>query len=123
MSAHHREQPGGEPGARPDLAVLRESGEALKVLRGLLCRVAVAAINGEGVAARVHARLPGLESMRAGLGAGAGNLARDQAVRHLPRHGSLLAFPAVVAEIPRRAEKREVRHINKLHEKLLSSRE
>src|SRR5699024_5184862 len=29
MSAHHREQPGGEPGSRPDLAVLRESGEAL----------------------------------------------------------------------------------------------
>src|SRR5699024_6269321 len=29
MSVHHREQPGGEPGSRPDLAVLGESGEAL----------------------------------------------------------------------------------------------
>src|SRR5699024_5481160 len=123
MSAHHREQPGGEPGSRPDLAVLRKSGEALQVLRGLLCRVAVAAINGEGVAARVHARLPGLESLRTGLGAGAGNLARDQRVGHLAGHRRHLGVAAVVAEIPRRAEEREVGHIDKLHEEFLSSRE
>src|SRR5699024_9210286 len=29
MPAHHREQPGGEPGSLPDLAVLRKSGKAL----------------------------------------------------------------------------------------------
>src|SRR5699024_7597656 len=123
MSAHHREQPGGEPGSRPDLAVLHESGEALQVLRRVLRRVAVAAINGEGVAARVHARLPGLESLRTGLGAGAGNLARDQRVGHLAGHRRHLGVAAVVTEVPRRPEEREVRHINKLHEEFLSSRE
>src|SRR5699024_6460560 len=124
MSAHHREQPGGVPGHRARLLVPLDAGEALEVVDRVVHLRTPPSVHVHGVAALDELLLQRDDPAGAGLPAFGVDLARVQRVRGLAGHG--LDRPrgvAVVAEMPGRAEKREVRHISEFHEEFLSSRE
>src|SRR5699024_8177134 len=123
MSAHHREEPRRVPGHRARLLVPLDAGEALEVVDRVVHLRTPPSVHVHGVAALDELLLQRDDPAGAGLPAFGVDLARVQRVRGLAGHG--LDRPrgvAVVAEMPGRAQEREVGDVLELHEELLSSR-